>query len=105
VRRAVFWTSLAMLVTNDHWLKRSGTLPAWLTGKLSDFAGFCVAILALRVVLNGYTLRYLWLPFLVVVAPFTAIKLFPAATHAAESASPYWACHRDCGLTQPTSCH
>jgi hypothetical protein len=27
------------LAVNDHWLKGSGFIPAWLTGKLSDFFG------------------------------------------------------------------
>ena len=31
--------AVAILVVNDHFLKGSGLLPAWLTGKLSDFAG------------------------------------------------------------------
>lgn len=31
--------SIAVLAANDHLLKGSGILPAWLTGKLSDFAG------------------------------------------------------------------
>lgn len=31
--------ALAILAINDHWLKGSGAVPAWLTGKLSDLAG------------------------------------------------------------------
>ena len=31
--------AMALLAVNDHWLKGSGVLPGWLTGKLSDFAG------------------------------------------------------------------
>lgn len=31
--------ALVLLAVNDHWLKGSGALPGWLTGKLSDFAG------------------------------------------------------------------
>jgi hypothetical protein len=32
-------SAMALLAVNDHWLKGSGVLPGWLTGKLSDFAG------------------------------------------------------------------
>ena len=34
--------SLGVLVANDHFLKGSGLLPGWLTGKLSDLAGLVV---------------------------------------------------------------
>lgn len=39
----LFLSALVLLVINDHWLKGSGILPSWLTGKLSDFAGLIVA--------------------------------------------------------------
>lgn len=32
-------SAMVLLAVNDHWLKGSGVLPGWLTGKLSDFAG------------------------------------------------------------------
>ncbi len=38
-----YWVALAVLIANDHLLKGAGVLPAWLTGKLSDFAGLVVA--------------------------------------------------------------
>jgi len=31
--------AVVVLCLNDHFLKGSGLLPGWLTGKLSDFAG------------------------------------------------------------------
>jgi hypothetical protein len=31
--------AMVVLGLNDHWLKGSGWLPAWVTGKVSDFAG------------------------------------------------------------------
>src|SRR5262245_27137679 len=34
---APVWASVGTLLINDHWGK--GHLPAWLSGKLSDFAG------------------------------------------------------------------
>ena len=37
------WAAAALLAVNDHVLKGAGVLPAWLTGKLSDFAGLFVA--------------------------------------------------------------
>ena len=48
--------ALMILVVNDHLLKGSGVLPAWLTGKLSDVAGLYVFPLFLISVVRGLTL-------------------------------------------------
>ena len=44
--------ALMVLALNDHWLKGSGVLPGWLTGKLSDFAGLLFFPLLLVTLLN-----------------------------------------------------
>jgi hypothetical protein len=38
LRQPLWWGALALLLVNDNLLKGSGLAPAWLTGKLSDFA-------------------------------------------------------------------
>lgn len=43
VAHPLWWGALLVLLINDHWLKGAGVAPAWLTGKLSDFAGMIVA--------------------------------------------------------------
>lgn len=83
---AVWWLALAVLVINDHVLKHAGVLPAWLTGKLSDFAGLIVApVLAARL-LGARTTRARALAFAVVVIPFCAAKLFAAGADALVTA-------------------
>ncbi len=79
----VWWVALALLVLNDHLLKGAGLLPGWLTGKLSDFAGLIVAPVVAAAVLRARTGRARALAFTLVVAPFAAIKLSPAAARAA----------------------
>jgi len=46
-----------VLALNDHWLKGSGLLPAWLAGKLSDVAGlFVFAVLCFAAVAGVHAL-------------------------------------------------
>jgi hypothetical protein len=45
--------AVAILAINDHLLKGSGLLPAWLTGKLSDFAGLFFFPLLLAALVRG----------------------------------------------------
>src|SRR3954466_9430868 len=83
---AVWWLALAVLVINDHVLKHAGVLPAWLTGKVSDFAGLIVApVLAARL-LGARTTHARALAFAVVVIPFCAAKLFAAGADALVTA-------------------
>jgi len=52
----VWWAALVLLVVNDHFLKGSGWVPSFLTGKLSDVTGLFVApILVGRVIRRGPT--------------------------------------------------
>lgn len=82
--RPAAWAALTVLVANDHWLKTAAVLPAWMTGKLSDFAGLFLAPLvlcalaaaALRI---GHPARR-WLPAasaMTVGMGFALIKLVP----------------------------
>src|SRR5689334_9861831 len=81
-----WWTALVVLLLNDHVLKGSGVLPSVLTGKLSDFAGVIVAPVLLSVVLRARTSAQRRLVFALVLVPFAAIKLHPAATVAYQQA-------------------
>jgi len=53
LRHPGFLGALILLVVNDHLLKGAGLLPAWITGKLSDFAGLVVAPVVLGAVLGA----------------------------------------------------
>jgi hypothetical protein len=48
--------AVALLVVNDHYLKRAGIAPGWLTGKLSDVAGLFFFPLLLTALL-GWSLQ------------------------------------------------
>ncbi|MFO0755608.1 MAG: hypothetical protein U0359_03920 [Byssovorax sp.] len=74
--------SLSVLVLNDHFLKGSGLLPGWLTGKLSDIAGLLVAPALLAVLLRLSSRRAILAAHLATGAVFAAIKLSPAAAAA-----------------------
>ena len=86
--------SLAALIAlglNDHVLKGAGLVPAWLTGKLSDFAGLylfplllaALADTAARVARRTPHRRALaWLASGATAASFAAVKLWPAANAA-----------------------
>lgn len=86
-----YWGALAALLLNDHVLKGAGyaLAPAWLTGKLSDFAGLIVAppLLALvMLALSGARRPRLVeraAPVLVGLG-FLAIKLDATAAHHAQ---------------------
>lgn len=54
VLHPIFLGALTLLVVNDHLLKGQGWLPAWLTGKLSDFAGLVVAPVVLATALGAF---------------------------------------------------
>jgi hypothetical protein len=55
--------TVALLAINDHGLKGSGLLPAWLTGKLSDFAGlFFFPLLLVSLYDLLATLLFRWVP-------------------------------------------
>ncbi|MGK3997266.1 hypothetical protein [Sorangium sp. So ce1024] len=77
--------ALALLVLNDHFLKGSGLLPGWLTGKLSDFAGLLVAPAALAALLRVSSRRGLLGAHVATGAVFSAIKLAPEAARAVEA--------------------
>ncbi|PRQ07094.1 hypothetical protein [Enhygromyxa salina] len=70
--------ALAVLITNDHWLKGADVIPAWLTGKLSDFAGMLVAPVLLAALLRVRTRGALAACHVAVGLVFAAIQLSPA---------------------------
>jgi hypothetical protein len=47
----LWWVALSVLLVNDNLLKGRGLVPAWLTGKLSDFAFLIVAPVLLSALL------------------------------------------------------
>lgn len=85
LRHPLFLTALVLLVLNDHVLKGSGLAPAWLTGKLSDFAGLIVAPMVLSAMISARTAPRRALAFGVVGAWFAAINIFPPAAAATEA--------------------
>lgn len=85
LRHPLFLTALLLLVLNDHVLKGSGLAPAWLTGKLSDFAGLIVAPMVLSAMISARTAHRRALAFGVVGAWFAAINVFPPAAAATEA--------------------
>ena len=86
-----YWVALALLLLNDHVWKGAGFVlaPAWLTGKLSDFAGLLVAPPLLALLMWGLPaardsrLPALLAPVLVGIG-FTAIKVDATAAQLAE---------------------
>lgn len=88
-----YWAALALLLLNDHVLKGAGFpfAPAWLTGKLSDFAGLLVAppLVALVMAVCSPRRGAIRPPFaapLLVGMGFAAMKLEPSAAQAVEAA-------------------
>lgn len=77
--------ALALLVLNDHALKGAGVLPGWLTGKLSDFAGLFVAGVLLAALARARTARRVAIAQAVVGMGFTAFKLVPILSVAANA--------------------
>lgn len=66
---------LALLVLNDHFLKGSGLLPGWVTGKLSDLAGLVVAPVLLAAILRARTRLAIAVVHAVVGLGFAALEL------------------------------
>lgn len=81
----IFWTALAVLLLNDHVLKRSTLVPGAVTGKLSDFAGLLVApvVVATLFRVRGRVGRLA--VFAGVAGMFTAIKLSRPMADAIEA--------------------
>jgi hypothetical protein len=78
----LWWAALALLLVNDNLLKGRAVVPAWLTGKLSDFAILVVAPVLLTALLP---LQLVWrrvLAFLAVTSLFVAADVSPAASDA-----------------------
>lgn len=69
--------SLALLVVNDQVLKGAGLLPGWLTGKLSDFAGFLLFPMLLCTLVRARTWRALWLCHGLAALLLFALELSP----------------------------
>lgn len=77
----------ALLVLNDHVLKGAGWLPAWITGKLSDFAGVFVAPLTLCVLFGSERRTRRALCFAVPTLLFVATELSADAARALVEAA------------------
>jgi hypothetical protein len=75
----LWWAALAVLLVNDHFLKRAGLVPGWLTGKLSDLAGLVVAPPLLCVLVRARSRRAARASFAAVAGVFGAVKLSAAA--------------------------
>lgn len=82
----LWWIALVLLVVNDHVLKGAGLLPAWLSGKLSDFTGLVVAPGLSSMLLRSRTTKERLFAFAPVVSLFVAIKTSPTAARALENA-------------------
>lgn len=72
-----WWLALALLLTNDHYLKGAGLVTPLLTGKLSDFAGMLVAPALGAAALAPRSLSAFAFAHLAVGTLFTALKLSP----------------------------
>lgn len=74
--------ALVVLVANDHWLKGSALLPAWLTGKLSDFSGLFLFPVLVFVVVRPWARarreRLATVAAFGTASVFTAVKLIPS---------------------------
>lgn len=79
-----FWAAVGLLVLNDHFLKGSGLLPGWLTGKLSDFAGLFVAPPLLALALRARTRHAILVAHLLTGFGFAALELSSELTSAAD---------------------
>lgn len=66
-----------VLLANDHLLKGAGVLPSWVTGKLSDLAGYFLFPSLLAVILRVRTRRGLILCHLATVALLLLTELSP----------------------------
>ena len=78
----LWWGALALLLVNDHLLKGSGTVPGWLTGKLSDFAFLIVAPVVFATLIPCGTPARRTLAVSSVAGLFVAAKLHPGVSDA-----------------------
>ncbi len=90
LRHPVYVCSLALLVLNDHVLKRAaagvgGSAPGWITGKLSDLVGPIVAGGVLAFVVGAHSRRARAWAFAAAAAFVAAINVSPALAGAVES--------------------
>src|SRR5262245_49551402 len=77
--------SLGVLLLNDHYLKGSGVLPGWLTGKLSDFAGLVVAPVLLAALFRVKTRRGVAIAAAAVGLGFAGLEMSSTLTALADS--------------------
>lgn len=81
-----WWAALTVLVLNDHCFKGSGTLPAALTGKLSDFAGLYAAPLLLAALIGAEGRRAWTACHAAVAVGFSWVQISPTAAQTLEVA-------------------
>jgi cysteine-rich repeat protein len=81
----VWILSLGLLVLNDHFLKGSGLLPGWLTGKLSDLAGLIVAPVLLAAMVRARTRRAIVIVHAVVGLGYAGLEVSSSLTAVADS--------------------
>lgn len=78
----LFWSAVALLAVNDHFLKGSGSLPSAVTGKLSDLAGLVCAPVVVGLALRARTTRGWMAALLITGVCFAAIKTSAFASDA-----------------------
>jgi hypothetical protein len=83
----LWWAALALLLFNDNVLKGAGIVPAWLTGKLSDFAFLIVAPVLLATLLPRAVPWRRAIAVLAVVLVYAAADLSPAVSDAIVAAA------------------
>jgi hypothetical protein len=86
--------AVVLLILNDHLWKGGGVIPAWITGKISDFAGLFFFPVLLTVVVELLwrrqreavsRRRIAWASVLLTGAVFAALKSLPAAAALASA--------------------
>jgi hypothetical protein len=85
---ATLFVATALLLLNDRVLKAGGIAPAWLTGKLSDFAGLLVAPVLIALLLRALGVaraRAATLSCASVGLGFAALKLSPSCAAAFDA--------------------
>lgn len=80
----VWWCALVVLLLNDHVLKGAGLVPAWLTGKLSDFAGLIVAPILAAALLRATNTTARVRAFALVALPFVLVNTSATAASLVE---------------------
>jgi hypothetical protein len=73
----IYLGALLVLIANDGWLKGAGSLPGWLTGKLSDVAGLVVAPVTLTLFLGRERPLLRHLAFALTAGVFALVNLSP----------------------------